>query len=366
MAGGAGITPRVAETTIEQWAKKVGEETERHLPLLALLKKKGRIEYGNSGPSFRWVVRNDEHAIGPLRDLVAIPTQRVNTKTSATLGWRGYCLSDAISLREKLEQGGPEAMIKIFASREELMRKGAIRRLGVELFKDGELPANIAAETFHGIESFMGIGTQVNTAELASVNNSTYAGLSTAVGTVSPEFTRLWTPTIVNTGKVVSAVAQPWSDFAVEYIRKGLLKTQYGPSDSDRPDLIMLTNDAYNQLLDVMDDKERIIVDRGSGIALTQLGFGMHVEIDGVGVTWGTEVPATDADTVTVQGYMFNTNQLTLKIMGESKDKSLFTARTTYNPHLLADEIIMTLYGNLKFESPRHFGKFADISGVAS
>ncbi len=40
--GGVGVSTRVATTTIEEWAKKVSEETERHLPLIALLKKKGR------------------------------------------------------------------------------------------------------------------------------------------------------------------------------------------------------------------------------------------------------------------------------------------------------------------------------------
>lgn len=370
--GGVGISTRVATTTIEQWAKKVSEETERHLPLLALLKKKGRIEYGNSGPSFRWVVRKQEHELNPFLDMVAVNTQRVDTKTSATLDWRGYYVSDAITLREKLEQGGPEAMIKIFASREELMRRGAIRRLGAELFKDGNLAANVTANTFHGIESFMGIGAQTNTAAIASVHNDSYAGLSTAVGTVDSEFTRVWTPTIINTGKVVSGSTQSWADFADEYIRLGLLKTTHGSAPEDRPDLCLLTQDAYNDLLNLLDDKERITVDRGSGLALTQLGFGNHVELDGCAVMWDAAVPSTDASpylgggtTSTVNGYMFTTGRMELKVLGKPGSKSLFESKVTFNDTYRADNIFMHLLGNLKFESPRHFGKFANVSAVA-
>jgi hypothetical protein len=367
--GGVGVSSRVATTTIEEWAKKVSEETERHLPLIGLLKKKGRIEYGCSGGQFRWIVRNDDHTLQQFEDMVPVNIARVDTKTSATLPWRGYYVSDAITLREKLEQGGPEAMIKIFANREELMRRGAIRRLAQEMFKDGNLAIN--SNAFHGIESMMGIAAQTNTDELATTHNDTYAGLSTAVGTVSSEFTRLWTPVIVNTGKVVSGSTQAWSDFGDEYIRKGLIKATHGSGSEDRPDLVLLTQSSYEQLLNLLDDKERIVVDRGSGLALTQLGFGNHVEIDGCAVTWGAEVPTTDAspygeDGVTVNGYAFNTNRMKLKVLGSPGSKNLFTARVDFNTSYRADEIFMHLLGNLQFESPRHFVKLANIASVAS
>ncbi len=363
--GGVGTSTRVASTTIEQWQKKVNDETSRHLPLLALLKKKGRVEYGNSGGQFRWVIQRDEHDLSPLLDMVAITRSRVDNKTAATLDWRGYVVTDAITLKEKLEQGGPEAMIKIFANREENMRRSAIRRLGAEMFKDGNLAANVTANTFHGIESMMGIAAQTNTDARATTHNDTYGGLSTAVGTVSAEFTRAWTPVIVNTGKVVSGSTQAWADFADEYIRYGLFKATHGASPEDRPDITLLTQDAYNDLLNLLDDKERIVVERGSGLELTQLGFSSHVEIDGCAVTWGAEVPATDEeDAVTVSGYMFNTSQMKLKVLGSGKN--LFTAHLDYNPSYLADEITLTLWGNLQFQSPRYFGKLANIASVAS
>lgn len=367
--GGVGVSTRVATTTIEEWAKKVSEETERHLPLIALLKKKGRIEYGHSGGQFRWVVRKQEHELQQFEDMVPVNFARVDTKTSATLPWRGYYVTDAITLREKLEQGGPEAMIKIFADREELMRRGAIRRLASEIFKDGNLPVN--ANAFHGFESFCGIAAQTNTDALATTHNDTYAGLSTAVGTVDTEFTRVWTPVIVNTGKVVSGSTQAWADFGDQYLRYGKIKATHGSSPDDAPDFGLLTQDAYNDLLNLVDDKERIPVDRGAGLALTQLGFGPMLNIDGMTVTWGAEVPATDAspygeDGVTIHGYLFNTSQMKLKVLGSPGSKNLFTAKVDFNTSYRADEIFMHLLGNLQFNSPRHFAKLANIASVAS
>jgi hypothetical protein len=374
MSGGVGVTERVAKTTIEEWARKVSEETEKHLILIALLKKKGRIEYGCSGGQFRWIVRIKDHELNGFPDGQPVSFTRQNTKENAYLPWRGYYAQDTITLREKLEQGGPEAMVKVFANREETIRRGVMRRLAQEMFKDGNTTANTALETFHGIESCMGIGAQTASSIIASIHDDTYAGLNTVVGGVSGSTTeneRVWTPVIMNTNHTPSGGSQQtWENFADEYIRDALLRATYGVGPDDRPDLILLNQLAYKQLLNLMDDKERIPVSRGAGLALTQLGFGNTVELDGCAITWDASVPSTDAapygsDGVTMQGYGFTTGRMKLKVLGGGS-KQLFESRVTFNDSYRADNIFMHLLGNLMFESPRHFIKFAEISGVAS
>lgn len=371
--GGVGTNTRVAKVTIEEWAKMVSEETEKHLPLLALMKKKGRIKTGCSGGQMRWIVRIKDHQLQPFPDAVPVNFQPLDTKESATLPWRGYYASDTITLREKLEQGGPEAMIKIFADREAVIRRGITRGLASEFFKDGNLAVNSAAETFHGIESMMSIGTQVDADVVASVNNDTYAGLSTAVAGLDATNDRVWTPVVVNCDRTPSGGSQQtWANFADEYIRTGLLRATYGDGPDDRPDLVLLTRTAYEELLNLMDDKERIPVVRGASEDLVSLGFKNHIELDGCPITWGAEVPATDASpylgggtTSTVNGYFFTTGRMELKVLGPASGKSLFTSKVTFNDSYRADNIFMHLLGNLKFESPRHFGKLANISAVA-
>lgn len=346
----------------------VSEETEKHLVLLALMKKKGRIKTGCSGGQFRWVVRKSDHSLSAFPDASPVNFAPVDTKENAYLPWRGYYVSDTVTLREKLEQGGPEAMIKIFADREEVMRRGAIRGLASEFFKDGNLTGN--ESTFHGIESFCSTSTQQAADIDASIHNDTYAGLGTVEAGLDATNTRVWTPVIINTGYTPSGGSQQtWANFADEYIRTGLLRGTYGTGPDDRPDLCLLNRDAYEALLNLLDDKERIPVARGSSLALTQLGFGNHVELDGCAVMWDAAVPTSDATPVSaasnvVHGYMFTTGRMELKVLGKPGSKSLFESKVTFNDTYRADNIFMHLLGNLKFESPRHFGKFANLTAL--
>jgi hypothetical protein len=371
MAGGIGVTERLAMTTIEEWAKVVSEETERFLVLPALMKKKGLIQYGCSGGQFRWVPRIKDHQLKDFVDFQPVDVERVHTVENAFLPWRGYYIHDAISLREKLEQGGPEAMIKVFANREGLMRDGAMRGLADQFFIDGNATGN--TNKFHGIESFMGIAAQTASDILATTHDDSYAGLSTAVGGISGATnTRAWTPTIINTNHTPTGGQKTWANYADEYIRTALLRLKFGNGPRNTPDLVMLTRAAYEDYLNLIDDKERIPVSRGANLGLTKLGFGNHVEQDGCAIMWDDSVPQTDSDLTTaddgtdVRGYVFTTSQMQMKVLGGKGSKQLFTPKVTFNDSYRADNIFMHLLGNLKFEGPRHFGKFADISAVAS
>lgn len=366
MAGGVGSTERVMKATIEAWARKVSEITERNLIVLALMKKKGMIEYGCDSAQHRWIVRTKEHELRPFPDGVPVSFDRLNTKENAYLPNRGYFVSDTITLREKLEQGGPSAMVKIFSDREGLMRRGATRRLAAEIFVDGNDPVQQAREAFHGLESFMGIGAQTASSIIASVNNDTYAGLSTAVASLStdPLFDRIWTPTILNTNHTPASGQKTWANFADEYVREMNLRLTFGQDEENRPDIHLFTRDSYRDLLNLLGQKERIQVGRGTSEELVQMGFTNTVNVDGVACTWDNSVPVTDSDAVVVRGYTLTTSMMKLRLLGA--DKQLFKSKVTFNDSYQADNIFLWVLGNLKFECPKNFGKFADISGVAS
>lgn len=361
MAGGLGISSRVAKTTIEEWARVVSEETEKHLPLIKLLRSRGRIKQGAaSGGGMRWVVRVDDHSLTGFKDMTPINYERVNTKVNANLPWRGYQVTDAISLREKLEQGGPEAMIKIFTNREEVMRRGAIRGLASKFYQDGNLAANVANEEFHGIESFMAIGTQTDADVLQTTSNDSYAGLSTARGALGTGTNDPWTPVVVSTDVDPGGGVEAWDSFADEYLRRGIIESTYGGGPGDMIDLITLTKASYESFLNLLDDKERLNVTRGSGFGKSNLGF-KGVAFDGVDVIWDAAVPATSTnDAATVRGYGWTIDQMELRLLNKG---NLFTGRTTYNDLMAADHIFLYMVGNLKF-NPRHFVKFADIRTV--
>jgi len=355
---GVGVSERVARTTISQWSKMVSEQTVDRYILLKMLQSKGRISYGNSGGEMRWVIRYKDHELKGFPDNSPISFGRVHTLLNATLPWRGYHLTDAITLREKLEQGGKEAMIKVFANREETIRRAAARQLSGEWFKDGNLAANAAAETFHGVESFMGASTHTDSNVLAITQNDTYAGLSTAVsGITGATNSKMWTPVIVHTADN----ANTWAGSCDEYIRKLVIETCYGAGPEDNTDLILLTKASYELLLNKLDDKEQLNFRRGEATGVAKFGFEKFVELDGTSIGWDAGVPTTDQQGLSsvVRGYSFNTSRMKLKVLGSGK--SLFKSRVTFNDNYQADHIFLYLLGNLVFESPRHFGKLADL-----
>ncbi len=362
-AGSAGVSPRVAEATISQWAKRVSEETVGNYALLALLKAKKRLEYKNKGVNFRWTVRKDRHPLKGFPDNVPIPFSRKTTKTHAVLEWAGYHTEDVITLQEKLQNGGEWAFLKVFANREEDMRRGVMESMASEWYGNGTA-SGANTTPFTGIEGMMSVGAQTATDELASIHTATYAGLSTVPGAVSGNtadsiLSRLWTPAIVNTTHTPASGIRNWSEFADEYIRKGLLTADFGKSR--RPDLILLTKDSYEDLLNILANKETLHFSRGEGLKTSKFGFEGFVEVDGCQVGWDEGIPATDPQGNTVDGYGFTIGELMIKIMGDQ----LWTAKVEFNQNMQGDEIFLWCLGQMCFKSPRHFVKFVRLTGFA-
>ena len=365
---GIGVSQRVALSTISKWMRKLSQQTTQKYAFLTLLQSKGKIEYGCHGGEIRWGVKFRDHDLSGHVDGAPKQFARIKTLFNAFLPWRGYDSSEVITLQEKLEHGGEQAMIEIFADREKQMRDGLIRQMGREWFKDGNAVGN--ERTFHGIESFMSVGAQTASDELATAPNDTYAGTSTAYTSlkagaqpVVDEEYGVWSPVIVNANRTPAGGSlRTWEEYADEYIRLGVIEAQYGTTQAENLDLILLTKTAYRQFLNVVDDKERIHISRGSELALTKLGFTNVVGFDGVQIMWDAGINPTDGQGNTVYGYGYNCDEMALKILGGQKRKTLFGAKVTWNDDYASDRIYMYLLGNLCFNSPRRHVKFAAIS----
>lgn len=362
---GVGVSQRVQAVTLAKWFKKVSELTIRKVVILALLQKKGLLKYGASGGQMRWPIYKEEHQLYGFPDFRPVNRARIHTKDNAYLGWRGYYSPDTITLREKLENSGPEAVIKIFGDREKLMRQSLTRLMNYEMYKDGESADGIANERFHGIESFMDIntGAQVASDVLATTLADSYAGLSTvesALNPTNPQLNRLWSPTIVNSNRNPGGGVLAWEDNAVEYLRAGIIRNKYGNMTGEKLDLITLTQSAYEALLNLLDNKERILVNRGAGEQLVSMGFTDVVEVDGVPVMWDIACPAVDDNSDVVYGYGWTTEMIELHLLGE--EKQLFKVKLSFNDSYIADNIFVWCLGNLRFDSPRYFAKWAAIS----
>jgi len=315
----------------------------------------------------RWPIKIRDHDLQGHVDGQAKTFTRLRRTRNANLEWRGYEATEAITLLEKLQSGGDEAIVKIFGRLEKDMRVGLIRQLGKEWYKNGDLAANAAANTWHGIESLMqGPGAQTASDELATSLTKTYAGQSTsytafkstAVKGTDEEY-GVWSPVIVNTAQNPGSGVRAFGDYADEYIRVLVNEACYGHSAEDMLDIIILTKSAYRDLLNIADDKERLVFDRGESLDLVKMGFKKTVELDGTAITWDFGLPGTDDDSNVVQGYGFNCDKLELKLGGS--EKQIWKNNSTFNSDHQANRFYFYSLGNLVFESPKFFGKLAAI-----
>ena len=371
MAGeGVGITQRVLNVTIAKWGKRISNETIQKYLFLKLLKEKGKIKKNCHGGENRWPWQYRRHKLRGHQDAVPKQFARETVTKNANLPWKGYDGSEFISLMEKGQNGGEEAMVKLFSNRMALLEESLTDELGRQFYLDETLTGDPVGTGFAGIESMMSLTGQTATDEFATTLDDTYAGQGTsytAHGTAgqtpvkgtNPEY-GAWSPVIVNCNRTVDAATVAWDEGADEYIRCGIIEASKSSSQSYMPDIGLLTKTAYKELLNILDDKEHLHFSRGGkdpgGAAF---GFSAMPSIDGVPFTWDFGIPGTDSRSDVVYGYMLNCDQIELRLLDQA---NIWRSFVNWNIRQGGDELYMVCLGQLLFECPRYQTKFAAIS----
>ena len=345
---------RVLQTTHEGWTKGLNEEVTKNRVAMAMLEKKKRIKRNASSYQLSWTVQFKDHALTAYGDMETINFSRIITEKKATIDYRGYVMTDAISEKERLQNKGKDAIVNLFDDKLENMKRGWKRRFGAELFIDGDLAAN--TKRFQGVDTIMGESGTTNSDEIGT-NSGSYATINQAKGTYGgasgdAEYD-FWSPTLINTGYNTSS----WAAQGVERLRTGI---KYGTfSHDDKLDLVLLNRASYIDLLNLIDGSERIIAS-SKNAELTSMGFGDHVEIDGCPVTWDADVPTVDesASADTVQGYGFNFEAMELLFL----QKDIVDSHMVFDEDQLAHKFLLSTWGNCRFKSPRKFVAFKDLA----
>ena len=365
----AAVTQRVAEVTIENWAMEVSDLMVQKYAFLHCLKAKGKIKFGKNGTELKWPFRFKDHSISGYADLAQRNYTRTQLHKTASLEWRGYEANEAISHQEKLENGGKghAVIIDIFKNRSGMVREGLMRQLGNRFHKSGLSTTGVSENRFHGIESFGDVTGQTASDKLATTPNSTYAGYSTNYGSLDASASlgdpgyKAWSPVIVNCNRNPGSGARAWADYADEYIRTGIIEASFGAGPEDQLDTIFLNKSAYEDLLNILDGKERINFKRGEDVGLVKAGFKQAVELDGTEILWDFGVPSSDEQSSadTVHGYGYNFDKMELAMLNR---KALWDTRFQWSSAQDADVFLFSCLGNLKFESPKFQALFKEIS----
>lgn len=291
---------RVVNSTTRKYVREVENNLMRNRKLLALLKQKGRITYGWSGTEMEWPVEYKRNTLDGYTGGDTLAFSRKERIKKAVLGWRGYSMTDAMDKTERLQNSGTEAIIKVYSQIATNLVKDIEEAFSEELYINGYLAAN--AKRFHGIESIFGYtNSGFNVSNYVLAASQTYAGLNTQLGAYGGTWSGAWptgrgtteydywTPLIVNYGSTsfTPATNNDWAHSGHLAMRYGIIKSKRNKSTRGALDLITIDDEMYRQYLSVLDEKERIIIQKNADrSALVKLGFTDVVNLDGTDITY--------------------------------------------------------------------------------
>jgi hypothetical protein len=270
-----------------------------------------------------------------------------------------------------LENRSAQALVNVAGKMASRLLTSMEQYLAKEWVVDGYASGNELR--FHGIESFMGLGTTQQSINITTgaartkdaadpflYPNDTYAGLSTVLGSyggsqttgvwpngsADPEFD-FFTPVIVN-GVSTYFNANPnntWANNCVKAVREAIHQTRRNDSKEDQVDMLLLDRRSYIDFLNTLDSKERVIVSRTNG--LRSYGFTDVFELDGVEIGSENSVPANT-------GYGLSVGNIELLCM---EGQLMNSEGPFYDEITQQYRYVVSTLGNLKFKSPRNFFK---------
>ena len=368
---------RTAATTLAKHIRDVEESMLRNYQMGALLEAAGRVNYNNSGEGFDWPVQYRLHKVEGNTGETQRNFTRYNLWKTANMQYRGYQATDSMYYREFLSNRGEEGVIKVFDNFVERLEQSITHALATEYYIDGEATGN--EQTWHGLESLFAINGTINNstgaqrsadaADFVGSPNATYAGIITNLGQYGGENESgvvwpkgvadseydFWSPLVVNTSctgfgnQSDGSFVHTWVNQGDEAMRYAIINAQRNSSKNGQITNIFLDRQMYMELLNLIDDKERIQI--SSEQSLRALGFKNVLNFDGIEVSWEAAIPSG-------VGYGINYDNIELKSM----DGSLLRSEgPEYDIHSQAFNAVVSTLSNLKFSSPRNFFKLAAL-----
>jgi hypothetical protein len=362
---------RSIATTIVNHLREEEIASLRKYKLFAALEGAGQIRTNMSGRGFDWEIQYRNHTPSGNNGETPRVFARQNLWKRAELEFRGAQASDAIYKKEMLENRSAQALVNVAGKMASRLLTSMEQYLAKEWVVDGYASGNELR--FHGIESFMGLGTTHQSINITTgaartkdaadpflYPNDTYAGLSTVLGSyggsqttgvwpngsADPEFD-FFTPVIVN-GVSTYFNASPnntWANNCVKAVREAIHQTRRNDSKEDQVDMLLLDRRSYIDFLNTLDSKERVIVSRTNG--LRSYGFTDVFELDGVEIGSENSVPANT-------GYGLSVGNIELLCM---EGQLMNSEGPFYDEITQQYRYVVSTLGNLKFKSPRNFFK---------
>lgn len=366
---------RIVNTTIVNYLR--GEEIaiRRNRKLLAMLEKKRRMRFNQSGDGIDWKVRYRRANMVVNNGEQTLDFARVNRHKTAQLDFEGYAIVDSMTKRERLKNRSTQAIVKLYSNQIPMLMEDMRDQFAEELYIDSSASGN--SGRMSGIETMMaatqtinltdGAARTANAADPVGYSDDTYAGLDTDLGSITGGWTSgdidntwpfgrgdsgydFWTPVIVNYTST-AFTGSTWDANAIEATRFGIEAVNSRNLGSDgQVDMVLLDRSLFRRYKDALDSKERIQV--SSDLGLRSLGFRDVIEQDGVEISAEYGMPAG-------VGYGFNLSAMELMSM---QDRLFVGEGPMWDSGSRTFRVVVDFLGQMKFKSPRNFFKLVSLA----
>jgi hypothetical protein len=354
----------VVATTTPEYLKGASDLTIREHPVFATLEQKGKIFFNQSGTELRWT-----NKFG-LPDVEAYTGGAIGYEPSdkhrqLVIDWRGYRVSDMLSIKDQLMNRGAQAIIdrysRVIPDMEQAMRD----MFAMELYVDG----TTYTDRFCGLETFMQADTDnCLVGDIIAPPSGTYGGWNCEPGTVAGAWSASLTtkpnahlgtdwpdgtgdteygfnaPKLVNYGSTSwGTTYTTWAKNAERALRRTTLWLGVDVGKSNKPSMYLMTQRMYYDYLQEVSTLRKIDV---PARRLIELGFDGVMQ-DGVELTYEYGVPE---DTC----YGLNLDKLEMHCM----TGKLFESRgPEWDMRTACHLFLLFTFGNWKFVSPKFFAK---------
>jgi len=350
----AGVTTRVRKTTIENHLRKAEDNLTRNVKMLKMLKSKGRMSYNNSGTEIKWRVKYNRNTPVEYSDADAITFDRKSRHEVASLPYGAYILGEQYTKKEKLQNSGEPAIVKEVQNILSDMESDFSDFLSYQSFQDGS-GSDDALKGLLTATNFQPTSTDQYPVPLST---DTYATLRCDPGGYGGTLTTgawpdgvydepyaFWTPLQLNyKNSSFAAGGSDWATNCLSVLRNGKYLSVNQRGKDGFPTVIMMTATMYEELVDALDEKERVYVSKGQGSTLSGLGHEDDVlTFDGMDCTYDVDCPtASDGE-----GYAFGINMKTVELC--SMQGTLLAVGQDDEIIDLSKRFTVDFFGQLKF-----------------
>lgn len=356
----------LVNTTAPKYLKGASDETMRGRLMLAMLKKRSRFEYNQSGTEMRWDIEYSQPDVQAWGGSGAMSFENHNAHLQLQMPWRGYVAKDAMPKIDQLKNKGNEAIVNVFQTKMNRLTKAVKDNLGGEFFKDGS--ATGRENAIHGVETFTAAGTTV-VADIMGKPDDSYGGYDTDLGVnggswsadlaTSPnasvakdwplgrgdsEFDCL-APKLINwSSNNWGTSSVLWENNCWRAISFGIMVLRTTGGSDGKANYCPMDPNLFQGFKNFLETKQRELMPHKEA---TDLGFGEVLNMDGVAINPEFDCPANTF-------YLFNMSQITVSLLTpellwmEGPDKD---PRSGWG-HLFG----VGMFGNIKWR-PKHVAK---------